>query len=240
MQGPTEGDLRETIRFLFGDDERTIRNPAPTRTVLQWLREDERACGTKEGCAEGDCGACTVVLGERSGERRALSRRQLLHPVPADAGRQATADRRGSAGAGRHAASGAAGDGRAPRLAMRLLHAGLRDVAVRAVPRRRSGRTARRSNEALAGNLCRCTGYRPIVDAGRMHACAGTPADRFAPPRRRRRHGCAALARWTRCDRERDGQRFFAPRSADELAEALRGASATRRCWPAAPMSACG
>src|SRR3954469_14678329 len=41
-----------------------VSDAAPTRTVLNWLREDARCSGTKEGCNEGDCGACTVVIGE--------------------------------------------------------------------------------------------------------------------------------------------------------------------------------
>src|SRR5205085_10745429 len=41
-----------------------IADAAPTRTVLDWLREDARCTGTKEGCNEGDCGACTTVIGE--------------------------------------------------------------------------------------------------------------------------------------------------------------------------------
>ena len=55
--------MRETVRFLLGDEEREIRTVDPTMTVLDYLRLDERRSGTKEGCAEGDCGACTVVLG---------------------------------------------------------------------------------------------------------------------------------------------------------------------------------
>ena len=60
----------------------------------------------------------------------------------------------------------AAGDGRLPRLAVRLLHAGLRDVAVRALQDARHAPDRAEIGDALAGNLCRCTGYRPIVDAG--------------------------------------------------------------------------
>ncbi|HEX3983161.1 MAG TPA: 2Fe-2S iron-sulfur cluster-binding protein, partial [Acidisoma sp.] len=59
--------MRTAIAFLLGKEARTLSEVDPTRTVLDYLREDEGLCGTKEGCAEGDCGACTVMLAERDG-----------------------------------------------------------------------------------------------------------------------------------------------------------------------------
>src|SRR5438046_3388765 len=55
------------IRFALDGDIVTLDSVDPTRTVLQVLREDLGRIGTKEGCAEGDCGACTVVVGELHG-----------------------------------------------------------------------------------------------------------------------------------------------------------------------------
>ena len=158
------------IRFVLDGKVLTVDGVAPTQSVLNFLREDLGRTGTKEGCAEGDCGACTVVIGELAGDGVALQDGQRVHPVRAGARRQGAVHRRGPAAAGRRAAPGAAGDGRLPRLAMRLLHAGLRDVAVGALPRAPGAadraRPTREIRSALTGNLCRCTGYRPILDAG--------------------------------------------------------------------------
>jgi len=58
-----------SIRYVLDGEVRTVSRVEPTRTVLQHLREDLGRTGTKEGCAEGDCGACTVVLAELDGAK---------------------------------------------------------------------------------------------------------------------------------------------------------------------------
>ena len=144
-------------------------NAAPTRTVLEWLREDAQCAGTKEGCNEGDCGACTVVVGTPQPDGTLdlkpinsciqflptlhgkalftvedLAKNAQLHPC-----QQAMVDCHGSQ-------CGFC----TPGFVMTLFAHYENQV--------RSGKgaaTRAELDDVLSGNLCRCTGYRPIIDA---------------------------------------------------------------------------
>ena len=177
------------IRFLHRSQPLEVQGLAPTTTVLSWLREHARCTGTKEGCNEGDCGACMVAVAEldanapaddpRCGVRLSslnaclmflptLDGRALftvedltpgdgaLHPV-----QQALVDHHGSQ-------CGFC----TPGFVMTIWAERERALCGAGAGCEGGPPDRQQWADALAGNLCRCTGYRPILDAAQA-ACAG-------------------------------------------------------------------
>ena len=152
------------IRFVLNGEAREVSGTLPTTTLLDYLRGPERLTGTKEGCAEGDCGACTVLVCEPNGSG-GLTRRSVnacIQFLPAMNGRAIeTIEHLGKDGltplqtamVENHASQCGFCT---PGFVMQL-HAGWLAGAL----------TDRQSvKDAISGNLCRCTGYGPIIDAG--------------------------------------------------------------------------
>jgi xanthine dehydrogenase small subunit len=166
--------LQGVVRFALDGDIVTLDDVDPTRTVLQYLREDLGRTGTKEGCAEGDCGACTVVVGElKNGSVRFRAINSCIQFVPTLDGKELiTVESLRSDNGALHPVQQALVDCHGsqcgfctPGFVMSLF-----------ALYKSADRPSRRDiNDALAGNLCRCTGYRPIVDAGcRMYEYGDT------------------------------------------------------------------
>jgi len=212
------------IRFLLDGTVHELADVAPTTTVLQYVREHLRRCGTKEGCAEGDCGACTVVLGELAdgGVRyravnaciqfvptldgkalftveslKALNRGEL-HPV-----QQAMVECHGSQ-------CGFCTPGFV--MSLYALYHNSRNAGTAGKPDEESVR------HAISGNLCRCTGYRPILAAAqRMYEIEPLETQRDAELARQ-----LETIRVTGQKQLTHGNAsYVAPTTADELAQAL-------------------
>ena len=161
------------LEFLWRGDLVALPHIAPTRTLLQLLREDLGHSATKEGCNEGDCGACTVVLGERRGDHVKYSAVngciRLAHSIHGMA--LWTAADLASPDGTPHPVQQALHQCHAsqcgfctPGFAMSLFGVYQNHVL------NNEPVTRTLAQEALSGNLCRCTGYRPILDAAQQMA----------------------------------------------------------------------
>ena len=225
-----------TIRFVLDGDVIEVADVDPTRTVLQYLREDLGKLGTKEGCAEGDCGACTIALAEvdSSGERlqvRAIN--SCIQFLPTLNGKELiTVESLRAADGSLHPVQQSMVDWHGsqcgfctPGFIMSLF----------ALYKNNATPDRREIDDALAGNLCRCTGYRPIIEAARR--MYSDYVDRQAPghwllepevangkvgaDEKSRVELLGSLKSGQSLALEMRGRKFFAPQSSDEMASLL-------------------
>ena len=167
------------VSFLLNGETVELSGVDPTHTLLDWLRNTRGLTGTKEGCNEGDCGACTVMVREPD---RAVSLNACILFLPQLNGKSVWTVEGVAAGSDLHPVQQAMVDHHGsqcgfctPGFVMAMVSAHV------------NGDTAH--DDALAGNLCRCTGYAPIIRAAEAAAqdpvpphLAATPAAPSAAP----------------------------------------------------------
>ncbi len=176
--------MQQTISFVLDGKIQTLefnQQFSPTTTVLNFLRKSATHKGVKEGCAEGDCGACTLVIGELNQEqgltykamdsclvflpmiqgkqlitvenlKQQKGNSEILHPV-----QQEMVDCNGSQ-------CGYC----TPGIIMSMF----------ALYKNENNPSKEIIEDSLTGNLCRCTGYKPIIEAT-AKACVNNGADHF-------------------------------------------------------------
>jgi xanthine dehydrogenase small subunit len=208
--------MRDSISFLRRGKRVDLRPSNPTQTVLDYLRLDEKSKGTKEGCNEGDCGACTVALGRLTNGNLVyepvnacillvgqlhgcelvtvddLMQDNILHPVQ-EAMVQHHASQCGFC---------------TPGFVMSLF----------TLYHQKHTPTRQEIVDHIAGNLCRCTGYRPIVDAA-LDSCTGHPLDAWAKAEDETCKALRALPRNEDVFAETSSGFLAIPASPDSLAE---------------------
>ncbi len=217
--------MHNTVRFILAGQVEEVHYCEATRTVLEFLREDKGLKGTKEGCAEGDCGACTVVIGElHDGGIRYRAINSCIQFLPTLDGKQLLsvedlAPDDNHAMTELHAVQQAMLDQHGsqcgfctPGFVMSLF----------AMYHNEPERDVERSeiDLGLAGNLCRCTGYAPIVRAAEQ-ALEADRKDRFTDDEKHSVELLKSIQPAEMLVIKSENGAFYAPRSINELCDLL-------------------
>jgi xanthine dehydrogenase small subunit len=224
MSLPRVANSSRTLRFVQDGAVVALHEPPPTMTVLEYLRDVAGRRGTKEGCAEGDCGACTVVIGELTADRRRVCYRAVnscIRFLPTLDGKElVTVESLQQPSGAAHPVQqslvehhGSQCGFCTPGFVMSLFALYLNhDAADR-----------EQVLGALAGNLCRCTGYRPIIEAGMRQFDYAPPAHWSREEAHSESHTAAlkSIAREPAAASSLHYPGFHAPRGLDELSRAL-------------------
>ena len=210
--------VSNSIRFIFEDKIKKIKNPDPNETILNLIRLKLKKTGTKEGCAEGGCGACTVVLGELKKDKiiykainaciaftTSLEGKHLLivedliqkdgslHPVQ-------------SSMINFH---GSQCGFCTPGFIMSLF----------SMYKNKTSYDKKTIEESISGNLCRCTGYRPIIDAAK--SLKNNDPDQFKK-NEKKTIGLLKKIRPKNISINNKYKKYFAPRTIKELKKIIK------------------
>ena len=212
-------ETRNTLRFLLNDEEVALEGVGATQMLLDFLRLDRRLRGSKEGCAEGDCGACTVLVGRLRDDELVYESINacICFTGSLDGTHVVTIEHLSRADGPLHPVQAAmvAEHGSqcgfcTPGIVMSLYALWMRE----AQPGQLSAELA------LQGNLCRCTGYAPIIRAAKSMSSHGTvEADPLVAHREATKARLRALRDGKRVEIGSGKGRLIVPASVDDLAE---------------------
>jgi len=212
---------RNSIRFILNHHDVTLKTVGASDTLLDYLRLERRLTGTKEGCAEGDCGACTVLVGRMHGGalRYEAVNACIRFLATLDGCHIVTVEHLSGDNGTLHPVQQAMVDCHGSQCG--FCTPGF-VMAIYALWMQNPDPSEGEVETALQGNLCRCTGYEPIIRAALTLTKTGNPANDFLILERQKITArLADLADGQRVEVEKDGDRAILPADVADLAQAL-------------------